>query len=259
MTAMLAAEAVTIARGGVDVVRGVSLAIAPGDLIAVVGANGAGKSTLLKCLAGLLAPRLGAVSFEGVALGDLARRDLAKRVAFLPQERTVHWALNSERVVALGRLPHRTFAAGESAGDCAAIARAMTDMDVMQFAQRPIATLSGGEQARVLIARALAQDARVIIADEPTSGLDPAHALSVFDQFRAISRDGRAVVTALHDLSLAARYANRVVVMKSGACIADGPPAQVLSKTNLASAFNIDAELTHVGDIPVIVPNSPLT
>ena len=171
----------------------------------------------------------------------------------------MHWALSAERVVALGRLPHRSFAAGESVDDHAAIARAMTGMDVMQFAQRPIATLSGGEQARVLIARALAQDARVIIADEPTSGLDPAHALSVFDQFSAISREGRAVVTALHDLSLAARYANRIVIVKSGACIADGPPAQVLSKTNLASAFNIDAYLTHVGDVPVIVPTSPLT
>ncbi len=259
MTAMLAVMSVTVARGGVDVVRDVSLAIAPGDLIAVVGANGAGKSTLLKCLAGILAPRLGAVTWEGRAFADLSRRELAMRVAFLPQERVVHWALSAERVVALGRLPHRSFAAGESANDRAAIERAKRGMDVMQFAQRPIATLSGGEQARVLIARALAQDARVIVADEPTSGLDPAHALSVFEQFRAISGERRAVVTALHDLSLAARYANRVIVLKSGVCIADGQPAEVLSKTNLASAFNIDAYLTHVGDVPVIVPTSPLT
>lgn len=259
MTALLAADGVSVARGGREVVRDAAFDIAAGDLVAVVGANGAGKSTLLKCLSGLLAPKAGVVRWRGESVHAMDRRARARRIAYLPQDRAVHWALNSERIVALGRLPHRAFAAGESEGDRVAIERAMRSMDVMQFSQRPIATLSGGEQARVLIARTLAQDAEVIVADEPTSGLDPAHALAVFNEFKRIAAQDRAVIVALHDLSLAARYATRIIVMKKGACIANGPPAQALSTTTLAEAFNIEALVTHINDIPVIVPAFPLT
>lgn len=259
MTALLQSDGLSVARGDRDVVRDVTFEVAPGELVAVVGANGAGKSTLLKCLAGLLAPKAGVVRWRGERVHDMERRQRARRIAYLPQDRTVHWSLTAERVVALGRLPHREFAAGESDADRAAIDRALRSMDVMQFAQRPIATLSGGEQARVLMARTLAQDADVIIADEPTSGLDPAHALALFNEFRRVAAENRAVIVALHDLSLAARYASRVIVMKKGACIANGPPAQALSTTTLAEAFAIEALVTHVNDIPVILPASPLT
>jgi iron complex transport system ATP-binding protein len=186
-------------------------------------------------------------------------RDLARASAYLPQDRTVHWSLPCERVVGLGRLPHRRFSAAESAADAAAIAEAMASMDVSQFAERPIATLSGGERARVLVARALAQQARYIATDEPTAGLDPAHSLRLFAEFKRLSQKGHAIVTALHDLSLAARYATRVVLLKDGRCIASGPTAQVLSKENLANAFSVDAFVTEIEGFPVVLPVTPLT
>ena len=255
----LHAQNVSVDLGGRRVVDRITLDIAPGDIVAVVGPNGAGKSTLLKALAGLKSADEGHVDLDGRRLGGYTGRELARSIAYLPQDRTVHWPLLSERVVALGRLPHRSFAAGESAADIDAISKAMQRMDVMQFAQRPIAALSGGERARVLVARALAQNARFIIADEPTAGLDPAHALHLFEEFARLARDGHAVVTALHDLSLAARYATRVVLLRNGSCLATGPSAQVLSKANLADAFAIDAIVTFVEGIPVIVPAAPLT
>ncbi|MGL5734263.1 MAG: ABC transporter ATP-binding protein, partial [Beijerinckiaceae bacterium] len=171
-------------------------------------------------------------------------------------ERSVHWSLKSERVVALGRLPHRSFAAGENDKDRAAIASAMARMDVAAFKDRPIAKLSGGERARVLVARALAQEAEYLITDEPAAGLDPAHSLALFEELARLARDGHGVLTALHDLSFAARFATRIVLLKEGRCIADGPPAHVLSKDNLAVAFGIDAIVSEVSGIPVVLPRS---
>ena len=207
---------------------------------------------------GLIAPETGHVSLDGTALKAFARRDLAKRIAYLPQERIVHWSLAATRVVGLGRLPHRSFSSGESASDRAAIATAMERMDVMQFSDRPVATLSGGERARVLVARALAQQAQYLIADEPAAGLDPAHCLALFQEFARLAADGHAVLTALHDLSLAMRFATRVILLKDGACLADGLPAKVLSRDNLAAAFSIDAIVTEIGGIPVVMPHTPL-
>lgn len=251
--AVLALDGVTVKRSGKTVVMDLSLDIGGGEFVCVVGANGAGKSTLLKAIAGLLPLEGGTIKLDGAPLSTFAPRDLARRIAYLPQDRIVHWPLAAERVVALGRIPHRAFAAGESDGDRAAIVAAMTRMDVTQFAQRPIATLSGGEQARVLISRALAQSAGVIIADEPTAGLDPRHALTVFDEFRQLTRSGTTIVTALHDLSLAARYATRVIVMSCGKCIANGPPAQVLCSDVLREAFDVDARIVQVDGVPLIL------
>ena len=132
-------------------------------------------------------------------------------------------------------------------------------MDVMPFAQRPIVALSGGERARVLVARALAQQARYLIADEPTAGLDPAHALHLFAEFARIAREGNAVITASHDLSMGLRYATRVILLSRGSCIADGPASAVLKNDLLAQAFGIETIVTTIGGIPVVVPASPLT
>ena len=255
----LKANAVSAQLGQRIVLKNFSTSIAPGDFVAVVGANGAGKSTVLKSLSGLLAPTDGSVTLDDKLLSDIPRRDSAKQIAYLPQDRTVHWPLTAERVVALGRLPHRNFAAAENAADKRLIDGAMQRMDVLLFAQRPIVTLSGGERARVLIARALAQEARYLIADEPTAGLDPAHSLTVFQEFARLANDGHAVITALHDLSLAARYAKRVILLKHGVCIADGSASSVLTKDNLAQAFSIDAIVTTIDGIPVVLPTAPLT
>lgn len=255
----LVTEDVHISLGSVEVVHGVTARVAPGDLVAVIGANGAGKSTLLRTMAGLAVPSRGRVLLDGAAIQTFDARAIARRIAYLPQERIVHWPLDAASVVALGRLPHRSFAAAESEDDREAVRLAMYRMDVAQFSQRPIATLSGGERARVLVARALAQGAQYLIADEPTAGLDPAHALAMFEEFRRLCADGRAVVVALHDLSLAARFASSVVIMRRGVCIASGPPAQELSNATLGAAFGIDAAIANVDGIPVIVPRTPLT
>lgn len=257
--ASLRADRIVVVRREKAVVSDVSLEIQLGEVVAVVGANGAGKSTLLRALTGLQSLHAGNVLLADVALSNYERRALAKHIAYLPQDRTVHWDMTAERVVALGRLPHRTFMAGETFDDATAIADAMKRMDVMQFAQRPIATLSGGEQARVLIARALAQQAQFIIADEPTAGLDYVHTLQLCDELRHIASHGRAIVIAIHDLSIAARYADRIVILREGVCIANGPPAQVLSTRNLAAAFDVNAIVTEVDGLPVVLAASPLT
>jgi iron complex transport system ATP-binding protein len=254
----LCAHSVSIELGGRPVLHDFSAEIKPGEFVAVVGANGAGKSTALKALAGLIQPDSGSVSLNGTPLSDMQRRDVGRSIAYLPQDRTVHWPLVSERVVALGRLPHRSFSAAESAADKTAIETAMRRMDVVHVSQRPIVTLSGGERARVLVARALAQEARYLIADEPTAGLDPAHNLHLFQEFARLAYEGCAVIAALHDLSLALRYAKRVILMKDGRCIADGSASKVLTRDLIAQAFGIETIVTTVGEIPVVIPSAAL-
>ena len=168
---MLACDRASVRLGQRLVLSGLSLALEPGDLVAVVGANGAGKSTTLKVLAGLISPEAGVVRLDGVPLASYARQELGRRIAYLPQDRTVHWGLKCERVVALGRLPHRSFAAGESDEDRAAIIAAMQRMDVDVLQHRSVASLSGGERARVLVARALApeQEAAALAINDRTA------------------------------------------------------------------------------------------
>ncbi len=255
----LRATSVDVALGGQIVLQDFSASIGPGELVAVIGSNGAGKSTALKVLAGLAPRERGEVMLDGVSLDGLDRRALGRAVAYLPQERAVYWPLAVERVVALGRLPHKTFSAADSQRDRAAIMAAMARMDVTQLAQRPIVTLSGGERARVLVARALAQEARYLIADEPTAGLDPVHSLHLFEEFKRLTTDGVSVIVALHDLSLALRYADRALLLAGGKCIADGPAASVITRERLAEAFRIDAIVTKIEGLPVVLPSSSLS
>lgn len=254
----LAAQAASVALGGLRVLNELSCAFDPGELVAVIGANGAGKSTALRMLSGLVKPDEGHVRLEGQALASYDRAELGRCIAYLPQDRTVHWGLDAERVVALGRLPHKRYASALDDKDHKAVTAAMARMDIAHLARRSITTLSGGERARVLVARALAQDTAVLIADEPTAGLDPAHTLALFEEFKRLAAGGACVVTALHDLSLAARYATRVMLLKDGRCIADGPPGQVLSSFNLATVFAVDAVVAEVHGLPVVLPRSAL-
>jgi iron complex transport system ATP-binding protein len=216
MSDTLSARGVGVRLGGRRVLQGIELSVAPGEIVAVIGANGAGKSTLLKAVSGLIAPAEGVVTLGGVALAEIDARTLGREIAYLPQERAVHWPLTVRRLVLLGRLPFRARVAGPSVDDARAVDEAMAAMDVSQFADRPVTELSGGERARVLLARALAQRPRFLVADEPTTGLDPAHGLTLFAQFVRMAAEGRAVVVALHDLSLAARYCHRVLLLKAG-------------------------------------------
>lgn len=233
------------------VLDAVDLSIPVGRVTAVVGPNGAGKSTLLRASAGLLAPQSGAITLAGRPHNTFARQDLARAIAYLPQERAVHWPLAARAVVALGRLPHED-------ADPAAIARALAAMDIDRLADRPISQLSGGERARVLVARALAQEAPLIIADEPTAGLDPAHALALFALFQRLAAEGRTVVVALHDLSLAARFAHYVVLLANGRIAAHGPPDEILTPRHLEPAFGVTVLCANVDGIPIVAPVSTL-
>ncbi len=254
--ARLVAQGVHVSLRSRPVLRGVDVDVAAGEIVGVIGPNGAGKSTLLRALAGLAPLDRGTVTLDGRDIANMPLPARARALAFLPQDRIVHWPLSVRAVVALGRAPYRGLASPRD--DAAAVAAAMAAMDVAGLADRPVTELSGGERARVLMARALAQGAPTIIADEPTAGLDPAHALILFEELQRLSHEGKAVMTALHDLSLAARYATRVALFKGGRCIADGPPAQVLSNAHLADAFGIDAIVSQVDGFPVFLPRAAL-
>lgn len=238
--------------GGRRVLAGIDMLARPGEVTAIIGPNGAGKTTLLRVLAGLLPPAEGQVVLDGLPLPHWPRRRLARVLAYVPQDRTVHWALTCRAVVALGRLPFQPRGAGESAADAAAIAAALAAMDVGGLQRRPVTEVSGGELARVLVARALAQEPSVLIADEPAAGLDPAHQLALFGCFGRLAASGRSVVVALHDLSLAARFCHSVVLLKEGALLASGPPAKVLTAAHLATAYGVRAELRQLDGIPVV-------
>jgi iron complex transport system ATP-binding protein len=239
---------------GRPVLRGLDFSARPGRLTAIIGRNGAGKTTLIRTLAGLVVPDAGTVRLDGTPLGAWERRRLARVLAYLPQEREVAWALTARAVVALGRLPYQPFGAGESVADRAAIDAALVAVDAAHLADRPLPELSGGERARVLIARALAQEPRLLLADEPAAGLDPAHQLTLFRHLAALAEEGRTVVVALHDLSLAARFCHSVVLVHEGRTLASGPPRDVLSAQHLAAAYGISARYQEIEGVPVVLP-----
>jgi iron complex transport system ATP-binding protein len=239
---------------GREVLRGLHLAAESGRLTAVIGRNGAGKTTLLKSLAGLVAPHGGTALVDGSDIGTWDRGQLSRVLAYLPQERLVHWALTARTVVALGRLPYQPFGAGESDADRAAIDAALAAVDAAHLAQRPVPELSGGERARVLVARALAQDPHVLLADEPAAGLDPAHQLTLFQHLAALAAVGRTVVVALHDLSLAARFCHTIALVHEGRTLASGTPQDVLTPEHLAAAYGITARYQSIEGVPVVLP-----
>lgn len=249
----IAAEAVDVTLGARDVLKGVTAHCEAGELVGVIGPNGAGKSTLLKTMSGLIAPVRGRVLLDAADLATLSRSALAHRLAYLPQSRTVHWPVTVETLVGLGRLPYAAFASDLSAADRAAVARAMADAEVTHLAQRLASELSGGELARALIARALAQEPRLLVADEPSAGLDPAHQLALFRHFRSLADGGMGVIVALHDLSAAARFCHRLVLMQHGRVLAEGAPRAVLTPDRLRQAFDVSAVCAEVDGIPVVI------
>ena len=247
---MLAAVDLSVSLGHRTVLEAVSFVLRPGELTVVIGPNGAGKSTCLRALAGLLPATRGRVTLDDQELATIDGKALARAIGYLPQQRVVHWPLSVARTVLLGRVPHS--AAAET--DAAAVERAMTEMDIAQFRDRPVTELSGGELARVLMARVLAQETAVLLADEPTAGLDPAHQLALLDRLAARAASGRTVAVAMHDLSLAARYCRRILLLKDGRLLGDGTPAEVLTPALLRSAFGIEARIESIGGLPVVLP-----
>jgi len=236
----LCASDLSVTLGGRPILCGVELSLKRGEVTAIVGPNGAGKSTLMTCLAGLRRPDGGAVKLDGQPLAALKHRTRAQRIGYLPQAPEIAWRLDVETFVRLGRTAH-SGVFGESPQDAAAVARALSATGMAAFTARDVTSLSGGERARVLIARALAGEPDWLLADEPLTGLDPRHQLDAAQTLRTFAEAGGGVAVTLHDLSFAAQAADRVVVMADGAVIADGAPADALSADILARAYGIDA------------------
>ena len=255
----LTAANVEVAYGSRTAVRSTTIALEPGRLVALVGPNGAGKSTLLRALAGLVAHG-GAVTWRGAEVAKLDGRTRARTIAYLPQDPPVHWPLAARELVALGRLPHRAYAAHESSADAAAVTKAMQQTDTLEFAARSVSRLSVGERARVLLARTLAVEAPVLLADEPIAMLDPYHQLDVLGTLRAYAAGGdsgsnpRLVVVVLHDLGLAARFCDRVLLMDDGAIVGDGAPDATLGAQAIRAHYRVEPFITRHEGEPLIVP-----
>ncbi len=252
--AFLTAQGLSVTLAGRLVLNDVSLALSSGHLVALVGPNGAGKTTLLRALAGMV-PSGGAIHVGGAALSSLALRERARRFAYLPQGHVVHWPLAARDIVALGRYPHgATDPARLTPKDAEAVLRAMQATDVVEFSERRVTELSGGERSRVALARVLAVEAPVILADEPTASLDPRHQFDVMKSLRASADKGVLVIVVTHDLGLAARFADTVLVLSDGRLVSRGAPAEALSEKVMGEVFRISAYRAEYQREAVIVP-----
>jgi iron complex transport system ATP-binding protein len=250
-TTALAAEAVTVRLGGRAVLDGVILTLRPGEVTAIVGPNGAGKSTLLACLAGLRRPDAGRVTLGDQPLAEMRDQARARRIGYLPQTPEIAWRLDVRAFARLGRTaPRGVF--GETTSDAAAVERALESTAMTPFAGRDITTLSGGERARALIARALSGEPAWLLADEPLTGLDLAHQLDAAQLMRRVAASGVGVVAAVHDLAFAARTVDRVVLLARGRILADGAPAEALDPSHLASAYGVQARWVEGAGGPVL-------
>jgi len=247
----------SVSLGAPAVVRGIDLDLPVGCLTGLIGPNGAGKTTVLRALAGLTAYG-GRIDVSGRPLAALTRTERARTIAYLAQERAVHWPLPVAGLVALGRLPHRAPWQPTTEADRAAVARALRATALEGFAERPVSTLSGGERARALLARALAVESPILLADEPTAALDPFHQLQVLGLLRRHAETGATVVAVMHDLTLAARFCHRLVLLHQGRVEAHGAPGSVLSSDHLARTYRIAAIAGRHGDEPFLVPWQPL-
>jgi iron complex transport system ATP-binding protein len=253
VSAALSFEAVKAGYRGRTALDGVSAEFARGAVTGLVGPNGAGKTTLLRAALGIVAVAGGAVRIDGRPIGAWSREALARTIAYLPQGADAHWPLAARKLVALGRLPHRAAFATLSASDEKAIEDALARCDALDFADRRIDELSSGERARVLLARALATQSPILLADEPAAHLDPSHQLRLMELLREEAGRGATVVVTVHDLALASRYCDQVMVLGEGRLVRAGAPEVALSATVLHDVFGVEAwNASLAGPAPVV-------
>jgi iron complex transport system ATP-binding protein len=250
----LRADDVVVRLGGALVVDAAALDLRAGELTVLIGPNGAGKTTLMRALAGLV-PAEGRIELDGTPLSALTVRERARRIAYLPQGHVFHWPMPVAAVVALGRYAYADAFSTLTDADRRAVGKALAATGTGGFANRPVTTLSGGERARVALARALACEAPILLADEPTMSLDPRHQLVVMELLARAAHDGGAVLAIGHDLALAARFADRIVIMDRGRLVADGAPRAVLTAERIAAVFGVEAIITDdtLGPHPVLL------
>jgi iron complex transport system ATP-binding protein len=254
---MLTAESISVSYNDRLVLKNVSLTLEPGQILGVIGPNGAGKSTLVRALGGILPLRSGQVSIQGRDVTKMSSQERARKMAFVPQAVQMPPAFTAWETVLLGRTPYLNWLGQMSAKDETIARAAMQRTHTLDLAGRSVGELSGGEQQRLLLARALAQSTPILFLDEPTSHLDLQFQLSLLDQVQSLARqDDLAVLVVLHDLNLVARYADRVALLVEGQLEAFGRPAEVLTPGLLSRAYHVPLQVLPVGahGLPVILP-----
>lgn len=242
LSIVLSTEALSVSLGGAQVLTGISIAIDRGALVGLVGPNGSGKTTLLRAVAGLL-PYRGAIFLEGAVLSAWSRREIARRVAFVRQFHSLPFDFRVHELVLLGRTPHKGWLEGYDADDHRRVDRALKELEVGRYRDRPARQLSGGELQRVLLAQALVQEADVLLLDEPTAHLDIHHQYAFLEAVREQVEAGRTAITVFHDLELAARFSSQIIVLDRGSIAAAGPGASVITEHLLASVFRMQARV----------------
>lgn len=259
MTTTLNAQQVSFARDGTIILNNADLTLSQGELVGLIGPNGAGKSSLLRMMAGLQQPDSGQIYLSNEAqpqklLNEFSGRERAQLLAYLPQQETPAWPLQVEHLVGLGRAPWHKPMSGKSDRDRQAIERALEITELQSLRQRIVTTLSGGELQRTLLARVFAGEPQIILADEPIAALDPYHQLHMMELLAEHAQQGGAVLAALHDLSLAARFCSRLVLLHRGKIVADGQPIEVLTTENLEQVYGISAYVDCRDEGVVIIP-----
>ena len=250
---MIELRSLTVRFDGTDAVRGISVDVATDEWVMLIGPNGAGKTSVLRALCGLL-PFEGDALLDGRDVRELGRRELARLIAFVPQNPVTPPELTVAEYALLGRTPHLGYLATEGRRDRQSAARALERLDLLPFAERGLGSLSGGELQRAVLARALAQEARILLLDEPTTSLDLGRQQQVLELVDSLRRDGLTVVSTMHDLTLAGQYADRLVLLDRGAVVAEGEPEDVLSAANLAAYYGASVRVVSDGDGTYVLP-----
>ncbi|WP_122586402.1 Fe(3+) dicitrate ABC transporter ATP-binding protein FecE [Pseudomonas viridiflava] len=240
---ILQAQQLDIGYGATRIVQDLSFSPPPGKVTALIGPNGCGKSTLLKAFASILTPQAGSLSLDGKAYRDLSARDLARKVAFLPQVLPIPEGVSVRQLVAYGRSPHNSLWGRLSGADQHSVEQALQRMELETLADRPLSDLSGGQRQRAWLAMILAQDAAIVLLDEPTTYLDISHQVELLDLMRALSAEGKTVITVLHDINQACRYADHLAVMQAGRLVASGTPGDVLNAELVCRVFDVQVQI----------------